>query len=122
MKTYISNIIAFSISLFFNALKIIPGVNPTIVNDAVAEFKTGLDTAAADYAANPTEAPATVVEDMIHDGLQITKNALDASGKTGADTWLDEADTFDLALEKGSSPLLAALKAGWQKLFGKKSS
>ncbi len=121
MEKFIANIILFSVSLFFNALKLIPGVNPTVVNQAVADFKDGLDKAAADYAANPTEPQATIVEDMIHDGLQITKNSLDASGKTTADTWLDEADTFDLAIEKGSSPLLAAIKAGWQKLFGKKA-
>ena len=119
MQTFIANIVLFSVSLFFNALRFIPGITPEIVTQAVTDFKIGLDTALAAYVANPTETAAVVAEDMIHDGLQITKNALDAAGKTTADQWIDEADSIDVAIEKGTSPFLAVVKAGWNKVFHK---
>lgn len=119
MNTFIANIVLYSVSLLVNALKLIPGIDPTAFKAAIEDAKSALDSAVVEYESNVDAPVEATVETLVHDGLQVAYNALESAGKEKAAEYVLEADDFIVALEKNNGhALLAALKTGWDKFVG----
>lgn len=121
MQKFITNIIAYSVALFFNALSFIPGITVATVTQAWNDLKTAGDKALEDYTASPTDSTTVKIEVIVYNGLEIAQNACDAAGDTKLDAYFTIAENVDKEIESGSFNFISAIKAWIQSKKAAKS-
>lgn len=94
MNQYIPVIVDKFTGVIGKGLNFIPGLTPDEVGEGYDLAIKALQDSKAAYLANPKEAVAPTIEDMVDDSLQGVVGILDAEGQTQWAGYVQEADNL----------------------------
>lgn len=121
MNPFVKTITGNSVELAVKGLKFIPGLSKEEFEEALSEIQEQLENAKATYEEATTQSTEATIVSMVHDGLEIAHAACDAAGATKADKFFEMGEAVLANFEENPEhPYAAAIKAWFQKTFGKK--
>ena len=114
MNIYATNIVTNGVSGVATGLSFIPNLTAEEFAEAADLAIAQLQAAKTTFTAASTEDVALKVEQLVYNGLEVAKNAVDSTGDTKYDTYFTIAENVDTQIEQGSFGFISAIKAWFQ--------